>query len=54
MAQSSDDKERDEVLRRMLAAKPTPQKKLKEEIKARRDAGDAPKRGRPKSTEPKS
>ena len=52
MAQSSGDKERDAVLRRMLATKPTPQKELKDKIKARREAGDAPKRGRPKNPEP--
>jgi hypothetical protein len=48
MSKSSDDKKRDEVLKRMLQTKPTPQKKLKEELKTRRDAGEGPSRGRPK------
>lgn len=51
MSESPDDKERDEVLGRMLRTKPTPQKKLKENLKARREAGDAPKRGRPKGSD---
>jgi hypothetical protein len=32
----------------MLATKPKPQAELKKELKDKRDAGDAPKRGRPK------
>jgi hypothetical protein len=36
----------------MLHTKPTPQKKLKDELKAKREMGEAPKRGRPKNPDP--